>query len=140
MWSRVRFWIEINTYALLLDALALSALLAAVSLLRTWLVLAVILTIGAIFLAYGGLGVHSTYREKCRMFSVLLRRNRKGMRMESFKDYMSVPCHRMVVRMVLKRIGEGASYSTVKKAYYVPPWKNRFSNETVVRIYKKRGL
>ena len=136
--ARVKFWVCINIYAILLDVLGCATLAIAILLLRTWLVVAVSLCVVAVFIFYGGIGVHSTYSEKCRIYNILIKRNSKGLKLETFKEFLSVPCHRIVVRMVLVRLRQGARYKEVKKKYYLPPWKRTFSTETTYRVFKTR--
>jgi len=136
--SRAKFWICINVYALLLDGLGLSAFTLAFVLFGTWPVTALIVSLGGAFLVYGGLGIHSTYSEKCRIYSVLIRRNAHQLRKETFRDFMEVPCHRIIVRMALHRVGCDREYYAIKKEYYVPPWRRSFGDETKLFVFKTK--
>ena len=138
MIARVKFWICINAYALLLDGLSLMAFALAWKLFQTWLVAALLIAIVGAYVLYGGIGIHSTYDEKCRIYSLLLRRNSHGLRIETFRDFMSVPCHRLVVRMVLCRIKSSQVYANIKDRFYIPPWRRRFSNDTQLIIFKSK--
>lgn len=136
--ARVKFWVCINIYAILLDVLGCATLAIAILLLRTWLVATAFLCVISAFVFYGGIGVHSTYSEKCRIYNILVKRNSKGIKPESFKEFLSVPCHRMVVRMVLAQLHQAAMYKEIMKNYYVPPWKRTFSTKTTYRIFNTR--
>ena len=136
--ARAKFWICINIYALLLDVLGCTTFVMAIVLLRTWLVATILCCFAAIFILYGGIGIHSTYTEKCRIYSILIRRNSNGVKVETFKDFLSVPCHRVVVRMVLHQLHQSAKYSEIKEKYYKPPWERRFPEETVYRVFKTK--
>ena len=95
----------VNVYALLLDVLALMTFWGGCLLSQLGLVYCLIaLAVGA-FLLYGAIGIHGTYLEKRRIYSLLLRKNARLFRIESFKDFMSVPCHRVIVRMALEKLG-----------------------------------
>ncbi len=136
--ARARFWLIVNIYAILLDVIGLVMFAAALLLLRTWFVTAVLCFFLAVVMLYGGFGVHSTYPEKRRIYSILIRKNRDGVKMESFKDFLSVPCHRVVVRMVLYHLHQSAMYSAIKKKYYVPPWQREFSTKTTYHVFKTK--
>ena len=138
MFARAKFWIRINIYAILLDVLGCITFAMAFLLLRTWLVATILCCIVAIFILYGGVGVHSTYPEKCRIYAILIRRNSNGVKEESFKDFLSVPCHRVIVRMVLHELHQSTKYSEIKKKYYVPPWERRFPTETIYHVFKTK--
>ena len=128
----------INVYAILLDVLGCIAFVIAVVLLRTWLVAAVSCCFVAIFMFYGGIGIHSTYPEKCRIYSILMRRNSNGVKEETFKDFLSVPCHRVIVRMVLYQLHQSDKYREIKEKYYTPPWERTFPKETTYHIFKTK--
>ena len=135
MVARFKFWMIVNVYALLLDIIALMMFLIAVSLFRISLVSCILLVSMGAFLLYGAIGIHGTYGEKKRIYTILLRKNIKAYRMESFKDFLSVPCHRVVVRLVLNKLSLNSEYKKIKGAYYVYPWKRKFLNETVIHIF-----
>lgn len=92
---------------------------------------------GALFL-YGGIGIHGTYFEKKRIYSILLRRNLKDFHKDSFKEFLGVPCHRLVVRMVLHEIGHSERYAELKSAFYRYPWQRQFSDETKLFVFKTK--
>ena len=138
MLARARFWLLINAYAILLDCIGVVGLVIAVSLSRAWPVAAILCGIVAGWILYGGVGIHSTYQAKCRIYAVLLKRNAASLHIESFRDFMSVPCHRMVVRLVLHKLGLQHQYAVIKQTYYVPPWKCRFTDETKLYVFKSK--
>lgn len=138
MLARTRFWLFINVYALLMDCVGVAGLVMAILLSRTWSVAAILCGLAAAWILYGGIGIHSTYREKCRIYSVLLKRNTVKLHAESFKDFMAVPCHRMIVRMVLHKLNLDSQYVEIKRMYYIAPWKRRFSSETELFIFKTK--
>ena len=135
MLHKVEFWIAVNVYALLLDAIALAAFVIAVLLFRTTLILCAAFALMGVLLLYGAIGIHGTYPEKCRIYSVLLRKNAQQFRIESFRDFVSVPCHRVIVRMVLSKLRKSFEYANIKKAYYRYPWQRQFQDDTVLHIF-----
>ncbi len=139
MLPEIMFWAAVNVYALLLDAMALASFGMAYVLFRSGLVFcsAVTATVGALLL-YGALGIHGTYGEKCRIYSVLLRLNARSFRVESFKNFMSVPCHRVLVRMILSRLGRSSEYSRIKAAYYRYPWQVKTPDATILHVFKSK--
>ncbi|GEM_PF-2722709 len=135
MLSKLRFWIAVNVYALLLDVIALAVFWVALPLSRTGFSLCALAAGVGVFLLYGALGIHGTYPEKRRIYSFLLRKNARLFRIESFRDFMGVPCHRVLVWMVLRRLGRQSEYAAVKKAYYRYPWQRHFPDETILHVF-----
>lgn len=136
MVARARFWCAINAYALLLDVFGFLAVVWALWTFGTWPILAVLTGALAAYLIYAGICVHLSYAEKVRIFQVLIRRNRSVFRRESFRDFMAVPCHRLVVRMVLRRLGCSSEFAVLKRMYYRYPWEKRLPQATVLRVFK----
>ena len=136
MIARARFWCAINAYALLLEVLGFLAAVWALWTFGTWPISAVLTGTLAAYLIYAGICVHLSYGEKVRMFRALLRRNRRAFRRDSFKEFMGVPCHRLVVRMVLHRLDCPSEFSRLKRMYYRYPWEKRLPQATVLRVFK----
>ena len=136
--ARAKFWLCINIYAILLDVVGCMTFVMAILLFRTWLVATIFCCFLAAFILYGASGIHSTYPEKCRIYAILIRKNSNGIKLESFKEFLSVPCHRVIVRMVLHQLHQSARYREIKKKYYVAPWEKRCSMETTYHIFKTK--
>lgn len=126
----------INAYALLLDVFGFLVAVWVLSAFRTWPILAVLAGTLAAYLIYAGICIHLSYGEKVRIFQILIRRNRNVFRRESFRDFMAVPCHRLVVRMALHRLGCSSEFAVLKRMYYRYPWEKRLSQATVLRVFK----
>lgn len=135
---RIRFWLTINAYALLLDVLALVAMCLSCCMWHSRRMLAVAICVMGVFSLYGGIGIHGTYLEKKRIYSTLLRRNLKDFHKDSFREFFGVPCHRLVVRMVLHEIGHGERYGELKSAFYRYPWQRQFPDETKLFVFKTK--
>ena len=136
--ARVKFWVCINAYGLLLDLLGLAALVVAWRAAPACLAASVLASLVGAYALYGGIGIHSTYGEKCRIYELLSRRNRKSLRVDTFADFMSVPCHRLVVRMVLRHGGYACAYKTIKRRFYVPPWRRRMPCGTELIVFRTK--
>ena len=139
MLAKCRFWAVINVYALLLDVIALLMFWAAFRLVGSGLALCIILAFVGAFLLYGALGIHGTYAEKRRIYGILLRKNAREFHIDSFKDFMGVPCHRVVVMMVLGKLGKRSAYGEIKRKYYRYPWQSRFDDTTILHIFQSKG-
>ena len=138
MVDRFRIWITINAYAILLDVVATVMAYACVLIfLNNCWVLGACVGIGSIWCIYGGIGVHGTYKRKMRLYMALLKRNKRHLSFSSFRDYMDVPCHRMIVRLVLRDIGRSFDYPRVRKKYYRWPWNRRPSTGTSTLVIFK---
>ena len=136
--AKFKFWIVINVYALLLDVLSVIIFCASFKMYSKGFVFCLLLATMGTFLLYGAIGIHGTYSEKSRIYSILLRKNHRHYRRESFKDFVSVPCHRVLVRMVLRRLRRSEEYAVIKKMYYRYPWQRELTTETVLKIFNTK--
>lgn len=136
--TKVKFWLVVNVYALLLDALSLTAFGGVLLLLKMGLVLCLLSGAVGVLLLYGAMGIHGTYQEKCRIYSILLRRNAQQFKIETFREFVGVPCHRVLVRMVLSKLGKTSEYPNIMKMYYRYPWQRVFRDDTVLHIFSTK--
>lgn len=100
--------IYLNLYSLLLLAFAVLAAFAPL-----WAVSRLFLFLqipAALWLCAQSFRLFSTYPEKKRMVAILLGRNRDEFRPASFAPYMKAPCSRLVVRRVLRILGQSPRY------------------------------
>lgn len=132
------FWISINRYALLLDAISLIAFTLAITLQLP--ILHGFLPFFALSLAslMCAVNIHKTYHEKVVIFQQLIRKNIRHFDHKSFCEYMGVPCHRVVSRMALAELHKEKEYSRIKQLYYKYPWKNTFPKNTVLVIHNPK--
>ena len=92
-----------------------------------------------------GIKILRRWKEKRRSYRILVRRNRNGLRADSFKEYMQAPCGRQLVKIVLKDLGEREKYKELKKQF-VPSFGDRIKSvahsckrkKTIVRFADKR--
>lgn len=116
--------VTLNAYAFLLDVISavLFGACGVFAFCGSWMIACACAAIGFFFLS-GGIGVHQTFAEKRRLHYLLERRNCRAIRPETFREYLDVPCHRLVVRSVLCRLGHREKYREVIKLYYKWPWQ-----------------
>lgn len=136
--AKLKFWLFVNVYALLMDFLAFAAFFFAWSIYGKYLVLGLISALVGALSLYAAIGIHGTYSEKCRIYTALLRKNTRAFRPESFREFVSVPCHRVLVRMVLRKLGRSGDYAAILKAYYRYPWQRKISLETEFKVFKTK--
>ena len=130
-------WLALNAYAILLDAVASAAAISALCLIRERRPAAAVLAVAAAaFAAYGAAELHGSYPYKRQLFRILVRKNRTGLRPETFEGRFDAPCHRLLVRRVLQRTGWSHAYRELFRRYYVPPWKRFRRNKGTYIIFK----
>ena len=123
-------WTVLNAYAILLDAVALGAGLLSISLLwNGHPILAGLAVMVAAFSGCSAIELHGSYFYKRKLFRILIRKNRNRLQPETFDGRFDAPCHRLLVRLVLHRIGRADAYRGLFRRYYIPPWK-RFRRDT----------
>ena len=117
-------WFVLNAYALLLDALALGAVLSFFATAAKWgfhgvraILSLATLVILALFLICNAVRLHSTYCAKRKFMRILLKKNRDGLNPDSFKDAFGAPCTRLIARYVLCTIGNGNDYPQIRKRF-----------------------
>ena len=66
----------------------------------------------------GCIHIYGDYRVRKKIYFYLLRKNSRRIRMETFEEYMQVPCHRMVCREVLHVLCHKELYPLIYRKYY----------------------
>lgn len=122
--GRLPLWLVLNAYAFLLDGITITLV---VGTLLAWAhghsLVAWALGICAWLAFVSAIRLHGTYGIKRHLFFTLLHRNARTLRIASFEDFVDVPCHRLIVYIVLCRLGKASVYREVIKRYYVVPWR-----------------
>lgn len=59
--------------------------------------------------------LYSSSSTKIRAYAMLINRNQKKWDPESFTDFMSAPCGRLLVRKVLHDLGKSSEYANIRK-------------------------
>ncbi len=108
-----------------------------------WWVLA-LAAVAAIVCLRGGISILASWPDKKRKYNVLMTRNAAGLRPDTFTEFMSAPCGRLLVRIVLADLGMPGSYAQLKSLR--PPLTvrlrrecSRNSRRTVVHIMKEEN-
>ena len=83
-----------------------------------WLLL-VIQIIAVVILLNVSIKIFKSWASKKRSYTVLMERNRNGIREEIFKEYMLAPCGRLLVKIVLSDLGERHQYKRLRKIYSI---------------------
>lgn len=111
--SSIRRCLYLNLYAFLLlfiggGILSLSFFYYSLQLLFVQILIAIVCFKGAI-------SIFCSWEDKKRKYSVLIHRNTSEFREDTFKEYMSAPCGRLLVIIVLKDLGETEKYTILQK-------------------------
>jgi hypothetical protein len=118
---RARFFLvlELSLWAILLDGLSIIGLVVCIILYlhNLPLIFIIALLLITLFLFSQGIKIHTTTATKLRAYALLIQRNTKGIRVESFKPYMNAPCGRVLVRIVLRHLGLLKHYIELKQTY-----------------------
>lgn len=128
----------LNFYAFLLLIIGIGIGVIPLYKLNLWLTLPQISTV--VFFLISSVRIFSTWKHKKRDYSILMRKNEKGIRPSSFSDYMQAPCGRLLTILVLHDLGQMSMYRNLRSLK--KPLKQRFregcrTQETVVTIYKR---
>lgn len=105
----VRRFLRLNAWAFVLDISAVSSL-AIIGAGRHCLVFFWLGLVVVFFLAFNGIRLHSHYPDRVRVLDILIKKNKQGIREDSFCEFMYAPCGRMVVREALDILGEKRLY------------------------------
>jgi hypothetical protein len=101
-------FLYLNSYALLLIILGAGVLLIPLFKISPWFLALQIP--GAVKILAFSLGLFSTWPEKKRMMVLLINKNKREFRPESFKIYMQSPCSRLLVKSVLLELDKKRNY------------------------------
>lgn len=137
MLSRIPLWLVLNYYTFLLDAFCIAmGLLSWGCFTRESFIFALLCAGCVALIGYAAIVLHSTYPMKRHLFATLKRRNRKQIHLNSFKDFVDAPCHRLIVRTVLAHVSQAEVYREVLKLYYVYPWKRRVFVDGEIVVFR----
>jgi hypothetical protein len=111
--SSIRRNIYLNIYAYLLVLLGIG--IAFLPVYSLWKPLVILQVIASAVPINAGMKIFRRWKEKKRIYRILIRRNRNGIRTDSFKEHMQAPCGRQLVKVVLKDLGESDRYREIRK-------------------------
>lgn len=131
--KRFRYFFFLNFYGFVISAFLLMHLLLFVFLpsLRSNWYICVLQIVFFLACLSGCVHIFCDYRVRKKIYSYLLRKNCHRISEGSFKEYMQVPCHRMVCREVLYELRHKEMYPLIYRKYY------SFFEKDGVRGYRK---
>jgi len=115
--KKIKTFIYLNYWAFILDFIGI-LLSSILFLFPVALLIKIPITIFILFILFKAIELHRTVGQKYRARVVLLAKNRKGIREDTFEQYMRAPCGRMLVRDVLSTLGYQSEYKELKRKFY----------------------
>jgi hypothetical protein len=128
-------FIYLNTYSFLL--LICGIIVFAIPLFIVSKILIIPQIFFTLFLLNSAIKLFATWNDKKRMYKVLILKNKKQFRADSFKDFMQAPCGRLLTKAVLKDLRLKEKYKELlvyKKTFFVSLKKNLKTQKTVIYI------
>ena len=101
-------FLYLNIYALLL--LLVGGFIACIPLYKISLWLLIPQGIGFLFCLKNAHKIFASWKSKKRKYAILMERNEKELRPDTFKDYIQAPCGRLLVKIVLKDLNQENRY------------------------------
>lgn len=106
-------FLYLNLYAILLLVSGVVVLVLPVWKFSLWLLFPQIIV--ALFFLHGSYHIFCSWEDKKRKYAILIERNKKRLREDTFYEYMQAPCGRLLVKLVLADLGMQDSYSHLRK-------------------------
>jgi hypothetical protein len=128
-------FLYLNSYAFFLSFLGLGVLILPLYKITVWLL--AFQAIAALWVFGVSFRLFSAWPDKKRMLSLLLKKNERGFRSESFAMYMQAPCSRLLVKTALRQLGMKDRYRELlayKEPFFVSVKKNCVPEKTTVYI------
>ena len=128
-------FIYLNTYSFLL--LICGIIVFAIPLFIVSKILIIPQIFFTLFLLNSAIKLFATWNDKKRMYKVLILKNKKQFRADSFKDFMQAPCGRLLTKAVLKDLRLKEKYRELlvyKKPFFVSVRNNLKTQKTVIYI------
>ena len=113
MFNKILKFLYLNIYALLLTIAGVLVLFLPFYRINIWII--VIQIVVAIKLLLIAARLFSTWNDKKRKINILLSKNSKEFKLETFSDYMQAPCGRLLVRVILSELGRSTEYKNLVK-------------------------
>lgn len=105
-------FLYLNSYAFLLLFCGVGMGVLPIYKVSSWFIVPQIIII-LIFLK-GAYSIFSTWDDKKRKYVVLMERNAKNFRPDTFSEYMSAPCGRLLTKIVLADLAQSDKYKLLK--------------------------
>ncbi|MCM1292074.1 MAG: hypothetical protein NC111_04540 [Bacteroides sp.] len=113
-----RRYIYLNSWAILL--LLIAAGIAMIPVYRLGVIAIIIQAVAVVLVAKPGVRILMSWDDKKRKYTLLVNRNTPEFRPDTFAEFMSAPCGRLLVRVVLRDMGLTDRYPEVKALRH--PW------------------
>lgn len=87
----------------------------------------------------GTYSIFSSWEDKKRKYHILIERNSKEFREDTFSEYMEAPCGRLLTKTVLKDLNQSDKYKILKinqKSYFAQLEKT--CRRTKVKVYTSK--
>ncbi len=128
-------FIYLNTYSFIL--LICGIIVVAIPLFTVSKFLIIPQIIFSLFLLSSAIKLFATWNDKKRMYKILILKNRKQFRADSFKNFMQAPCGRLLTKAVLKDLRLKEKYKELlvyKIPFFVSVRNNLKPQKTVIYI------
>lgn len=113
--STIKRFLYLNIYAFLL--LFVGGGLLITPSWRVHLILYIFQVIGGCCCLKGAFSILSTWDDKKRKYAILMQRNAKAFRKDTFKEFMQAPCGRLLVKIVLQDMNMPEQYNNLLLEY-----------------------
>lgn len=106
-------FIYLNAYAILLLVVGVGIGVIPLYKISFYLLIPQILLV--IVFIKGSYGIFTSWEDKKRKYVVLMERNSKCFRPDTFSEYMQAPCGRLLVKIVLEDLDQSDKYKMLRK-------------------------
>ena len=106
-------FLYLNSYAFLLLFCGVGMGVLPIYKISYWLIIPQVITILVLF--KGSYSIFSTWDDKKRKYIVLMERNAREFRPDTFSEYMKAPCGRLLTKIVLEDLDKSDRYKTLKE-------------------------
>lgn len=128
-------FLYLNLYAILLAVIGITVVFIPVYKISWFCVIAQVIIVFVCI--KGAYGIFSSWDDKKRKYIILCERNKDKIRYDTFSEYMSAPCGRLLAKIVLKDLGHSEEYKVLQKMrepFFKEIRKNCLPQKTVVYI------
>ncbi|MEE1001333.1 MAG: hypothetical protein U0L37_05195 [Bacteroidales bacterium] len=130
-------FLYLNTYAFLLLFIGVGIGVLPLFEISRWLLIP---QIGIVVICLKGTySIFSSWEDKKRKYHILIERNSKEFREDTFSEYMEAPCGRLLTKTVLKDLNQSDKYRILKinqKSYFAQLEKT--CRRTKVKVYTSK--
>ena len=136
-WEMCKFFrfLYLNTYSFILLFCGIIAVFLPLSKISKWLIIPQLIT--SLFCIKQAAHLFLTWKDKKIKYEILMSKNKKEFRPDSFKIFMQAPCGRLLTKAVLKDLGFSNKYKELliyKEPLFVSIRNNCVKQETKIYI------